>query len=72
MLLSLDIESDPQLVVSGKSTRYLCNAATRATMSYRLVVYTPENDGVADCRVWGQELDWNALAGYSPCDTRLE
>ena len=72
LLLNLDIESDPQLVVSGKSTRYLCNEATRSALAYRLVVYTPENDGVADCRVWGRDLDWNALAGYSPCDTRLE
>jgi hypothetical protein len=72
LLLELEIEADPQLVVSGRSTRHLCNADTRAALAYRLVVYEAFENGVADCRVWGQELDWNAAAGYSVCDTRLE
>ena len=70
--LDLDIAADPALAEPGRSTRYLCNAATRASLSWRLVVFDPDDDGAADCRVWGPELDWNALAGYSRCDTRLE
>ncbi len=70
--LSLEIASDPALVVPGKSTRYLCNSATRASLAWRLVVSDPIEDSTADCRVWGPDLDWNALAGYSGCDTRLE
>jgi len=68
----LDIEADPAMAVPGKSTAYLCNAETRAALAWRLAIYNPSGEGRADCRVWGEELDWNALAGYSPCDLWLE
>ena len=70
--LKLNIIADPREVEEGETTAFVCEAPTRAALAYRLVVYDGDTREVADCRVWGQELDWNAAAGYSACDTRLE
>ena len=66
--LDLDIVGDPRDAQPGKSTVWLCDAATLEAMSYRVVVYDPETGDKADCAVWGADLDWNDAAGYSACD----
>jgi hypothetical protein len=70
--LTLDVLPDPVEVVADASTAYLCDPTTEAALSWRLVVYDAFTREVSDCRVWGPELDWNAIAGYSTCDKPLE
>lgn len=72
LTLTLDVLPDPVEVVADASTAYLCDPATEDALALRLVVYDAFTREVSDCRVWGAELDWNAVAGYSTCDKRLE
>ncbi|MCK6520057.1 hypothetical protein L6R49_01335 [Myxococcota bacterium] len=72
LALTLDVLADPVEVVADASTAYLCDPTTEETLAWRLVVYDAFTREVSDCRVWGPELDWNAVAGYSTCDKRLE
>ena len=69
LLLELEVVADPRDVEPGKTTRYLCSE--RQDLAYRLTVSGPDG-GRADCRVWGNEADWNGLAGYAECDVPLE
>lgn len=66
--LELDIVGDPRDAEPGKSTAWLCDQDTLEAMAWRVVVYDPSTGEKADCAVWGAELDWNAVAGYSACD----
>lgn len=70
--LELDQVADPRDVVLGSSSAYVCDEPELSALSFRVVVFEPETEDKADCRVWGPELDWNAVAGYSDCDQRLE
>ncbi|MEY3211258.1 MAG: hypothetical protein RIT28_1739 [Pseudomonadota bacterium] len=69
--LTLDVLADPVEVVADASTAYLCDPSTESALAWRLVVYDAFTREVSDCRVWGPDLDWNAVAGYSTCDKRL-
>ncbi|MCB9759581.1 MAG: hypothetical protein H6739_07045 [Alphaproteobacteria bacterium] len=70
LVLDLDIIADPAEVQLGETTGYLCE--DEGDLAFRVVVFDPDDGQKADCRVWGQALDWNAAAGYSDCDTWLE
>lgn len=72
LALTLDVLPDPVEVVADASTAYLCDPSTEEALAWRLVVYDAFTREVSDCRVWGPALDWNAVAGYSTCDKRLE
>ena len=72
LALTLDVLPDPVEVVADSSTAYLCDPSTEDNLAWRLVVYDAFTREVSDFRVWGPELDWNAVAGYSTCDKRLE
>ena len=71
LALTPDVLPDPVEAVADASTAYLCGPATEDALAWRLVVYDAFTREVSDCRVWGQTLDWNAVAGYSTCDKPL-
>lgn len=68
--LELDIAADPRDAEDGKISGWLCDAPTLDALAFRLSVNTRGGE-TADCRVWGQDVDWSALAGYSHCAERL-
>ncbi|MCP4810618.1 MAG: hypothetical protein GY913_33175 [Proteobacteria bacterium] len=69
--LELDIVADTSDAEDGKSSAWLCDARTLDELAFRLSV-SERTGGTIDCRVWGVETDWNALAGYSECTKSLE
>ena len=68
--LELDIVADPADVEEGKSSAWLCDGPTLASMAWRVVVFDPDSGDKADCLTWGRAIDWNSVAGYSECDHR--
>lgn len=70
--LTLNQVADPRDVVLGSTSAFVCDEPELSSLSFRLVVFDPDTEQKADCRVWGPDLDWNAVAGYSDCDQRLE
>ncbi len=71
--LELDIVSDWRDASSGSSTAFLCDTATVEAMGYRLAIYTPGSEDLADCRSWGADPTlFDGIEGVAACDQLWE
>jgi hypothetical protein len=67
--LELDIVSDWRDASPGSSTAFLCDDATVAEISFRLVVYTPGSEESSDCRSWGAlPTLFDTIEGVPACE----
>ena len=67
LLAELAVSADPQAASRNSSTALLCDPPTREGLRGWLSIYDPETEEPVDCRIWGEDFDWE-LAGYAPCD----
>jgi len=71
--LELGIVADWRDASSGSSTAFLCDTATVESMGYRLAIYTPGSEELADCRSWGAVPTlFDGIDGVAACELLWE
>ena len=71
LMETLQIAEDWTTAQSGSSSRWLCSDVEE--LSFMVEVYDATGASVADCAVWGADLElWQEVDGVTPCTEFLQ